>query len=518
VSRTARAVSGTATGVASWLLQIAMAAVLAPVVLRYAGQETLGTYAVLMQVIGYLALLDLGIGFGMSRYLPQALGVDDGGRRFREVFSSGRVFQIATNFLSAAIIAVVAVFVGRWFKLSPDTAAQARIALGVLAFWTFARSPISITPSALLAVQDMSFPNIASVITNAVRFGVTIGALMLHYGLVGITVANVLADALQTAACAWRFQRLFPHLRPEWAWPDKSLLRELISFGSQMTLVNLAVRLCLFTDNLVVGSLFGAMTVSVYYSTQLIGNQLWLIVARLPDYAAPAINQLYAHGESRRLGDIMLRLHRYNLLIILPAAVGLLAFNGTTVRLWLGPGQFAGMLLTASLAGFMVLLCVGHVAFIFVTTAGKIRGTSALAVGEGLANLGLSIWLGRRLGAQGVMLATLLANFPTTAYMLWISVREFQVRWRDMVFHSLLPGSAPVVVSGAALFAIIRVVPPVGWASLVGDSIAFCTVHAAAVFLLGLSAADRRATHAVLTARIVSRRRSLTVGELSSEN
>jgi O-antigen/teichoic acid export membrane protein len=505
VSRTARAVSGSVTGLASWVLQVAMAAVLAPVVLRYAGQETLGTYAVLMQVIGYLALLDLGIGFGMSRYLPQAFGVEDGGRRFREVFASGRVFQIATNLLSAALILLIAIFVGRWFKLSPDTARQARIALGVLALWTFVRSPFSIMPSALLAVQDLSFPNVASVVTNAIRFGVTIGALMLHYGLVGITVANVVADALQTAVCALRFHRLFPHLRPEWTWPDKALLRELVSFGSQMTLVNLAVRLCLFTDNLVVGSLFSAMAVSVYYSTQLIGSQLWVIITRLPDYSAPAINELYARGESRRLGDIMLRLHRYNLLIILPAALGLLAFNGPAVRLWLGPGQYAGMLLTASLAGFIVLLCVGHVAFIFVTTAGKIRGTSALAVGEGIANLGLSIWLGRRLGIQGVMLATLLANLPTTVYMLWISVRGFGVRWRDMISHALLPGTAPAIASGAALLLIVRLIPPTGWASLIGDSIAFCIVHAVAVLVLGLSASDRRAAQQAVARRLGGR-------------
>ncbi|MDB5174743.1 MAG: polysaccharide biosynthesis protein [Phycisphaerales bacterium] len=490
MSRTARAISGTVTGGAAWLIQVVMAAAVAPVVLRCAGQEVLGTYAILMQVIGYSALLDLGIGAGMSRYLPQAFGSDDGGHRFRSVMASGRMFQLATNLLSAASIAIMTVFVERWFKLSPAIAGQARLALVILAAWTVVRSPWSLAPSALLAVQDLSFPSIAALAANALRLGLTLFALIKGFGLVGITVANVLAEVALTGACAVRFHKLFPQFRPEWGAPDKKLLKELVSYGGHLAVINLAVRLCLFTDNLVVGSLFGAAAVSVYYSTQLIGSQLWVIITRLPDFSSPAINELYARHESHRLGAIMLRLHRYNLLIVLPAAVGLIAFNGPTVRLWLGPGQYAGMLLTASLAGFIVLMCIGHVAFIFVAAVGRMRVTSTLAVAEGVINLGLSIWLGRRMGVQGVMLATLLANLPTTAYMVWFAAKEFRVTVPEAL-QSLVRGTAPAVLSGVGVLVILRLNPPTDWSALIGDAAAFGVLHCAAAALIGVTKGER---------------------------
>ena len=67
-----RAASGLAASLLQYGLQIALQAILMPVVLRRAGQEALGVYAVVLQIVGYLALTDLGFGAATSRSLAQA--------------------------------------------------------------------------------------------------------------------------------------------------------------------------------------------------------------------------------------------------------------------------------------------------------------------------------------------------------------------------------------------------------------------------------------------------------------
>ena len=94
MSRTSRAIKGTLTSFLQFGLQIVLQALLAPLVLRVIGQETLGAYAVLLQAIGYIALVDFGFAAAANRYLAQACGFDDGGLRLGQVMSTFRTYAL----------------------------------------------------------------------------------------------------------------------------------------------------------------------------------------------------------------------------------------------------------------------------------------------------------------------------------------------------------------------------------------------------------------------------------------
>ena len=52
-TRTNKAIKGTITSLGSFVVLLVLQVVLPPVVLKIAGQEVLGAYAIVMQVIGY---------------------------------------------------------------------------------------------------------------------------------------------------------------------------------------------------------------------------------------------------------------------------------------------------------------------------------------------------------------------------------------------------------------------------------------------------------------------------------
>jgi hypothetical protein len=60
-SRTSKAANGLATNLVSYAILALLQVLLAPIVLKIAGQEVLGAYSIVMQIIGYSLLLDLGI-------------------------------------------------------------------------------------------------------------------------------------------------------------------------------------------------------------------------------------------------------------------------------------------------------------------------------------------------------------------------------------------------------------------------------------------------------------------------
>ena len=106
-SRTIKAVKGTVTSLVSYGVLVLLQAVLAPIVLKTAGQEVLGAYSIIMQIIGYGLILDFGIGVALSRYLAHSFGEDDQGDRFSTIFNIGRYFILATNMLLAVFILVL---------------------------------------------------------------------------------------------------------------------------------------------------------------------------------------------------------------------------------------------------------------------------------------------------------------------------------------------------------------------------------------------------------------------------
>ena len=106
-TRTIKATKGLISDVSSYAVLIILQVVLAPLVLNIAGQEVLGAYGIVMQIIGYGLILDLGISVALTRYLSQIFGAIDNDRRFEEIFNVGRYFIFLTNALMALLIIMV---------------------------------------------------------------------------------------------------------------------------------------------------------------------------------------------------------------------------------------------------------------------------------------------------------------------------------------------------------------------------------------------------------------------------
>lgn len=490
-NRTERVLKGTLMSFLQYGTQMLLQAFLAPLVLRLAGQETLGAYALLMQVVGYLAMLDLGFSVTLNRYLAQANGYDDGGRRLSDVLSTARTFLFGANVLISALTLLFALKVDAFFSLSPQVATQAQWGLVLLAAWGIVKIPWTVFGIGLNATQDLAAYNFIGIVGNASRLLLSLGLVFSGGGLVGLMLANVLAEMLSTIMYTVRFRRLNPSLTPFWGIPDRQLFREMIGFGAQAFLINIAWRLVYYTDNIVVGYLYGAAAVSIYYTTQMPTSIGFNIVNRLSDNASPAVNELYAREEAETLRNSYLRLHRFTLLLVLPLAAGLCLLNRSLITLWVGERQYAGDLMTYALAAFALLITVSHASLTFVFASGKIRTLGLVSVLEGVTNLGLSLWLGRRIGLAGVMVATVIANVPTTSYLLAVSLRALGLGAGRYVSECVVPSLLPIAAGCSAALLARMLLPGNGWFAFLVQGSTLVLFHAVTAFRFNLTSSER---------------------------
>ncbi len=490
-SRTDRAVSGALVSFLQYGVQILLQVGLVPFVLRIAGQEVLGAYALLMQVIGYLTMLDLGFSASLNRYLAQASGYDDGGKRFDDVLTTARTFMLGSNVVFAFAVLLLSTKVGVLFSLTSQAATQARCGLYMLAVWGVLRTPWVIFNSCLSATQHLAIAGFIGMISNVSRLLLSLVSVFCGMGLVGLLLANVLAEALSTGLSALRFRHLYPDRRLAWGIPDWGVLREMFAFGLYAMLINIGWRLVYYTDNIVVGYLYNAAAVSIYYTTQMPTTIGFNIVNRISDNASPAINELYARRDEPALRRAFLRLHRYNMLLALPLAGGILLLNDRMIGLWVGSGQYAGQAMTMALAAFTVLITSGHVSSTFVMASGQIGTFSRIVLFEGVTNLGLSIWLGHAVGLPGVMIATVMANIPTTVYVLLFSMRNLGVGVMEYLRTCVLPLLFPSVIACAFCHLSSRFLVQEGWISFIIEETILIVVYCSIAYTVTLSRTER---------------------------
>lgn len=490
ISRTSRAISGMLTSFVEFGLRLGLQAALAPLVLRVAGQETLGAYGALMQVIGYLALVDLGFGVALSRYLAQAFGYDDQKERFGKIFTTGRTFYLASNCVVALFAFILSIYVGNLFSLSSSVEMQARIGLRVLAVWSVLRTPLAVYGGALIATQNLAAANIINMVGNVFRLILSLGMVLLGFDLIGLILAGVFAEAV-TFSLQWRQHRkIYPTEKFGWGIPNWRLFREMLGFGIGYLLVIIGGRLAFNTDNLVVGYLYGGVATSIYYTTQMPTFLLIALIWKITDNAGPAFNELYAKKEMERLRNAYYKLIKYGLIPSLGLGLGLLVCNRILITLWVGEGQYAGNLMTVSLALFAVGTVINHVNALVLVAYGAVRLLSIISIAGGVCNLGLSLLLGKIIGLQGVMVASAVVETVIVGILCVYSLSLLKINvfslWRKAAVPALL---ANLFVIPVAAF-IYLYHQTASWPMLIFGFLVFMVIWAIGTFSAGLDRAE----------------------------
>jgi O-antigen/teichoic acid export membrane protein len=494
MSRSSRAAKGFVTSIFQYVSQILVQVLLAPIVLKMAGRETLGAYAAIMQVLGFIALVDIVGSWTLERFLGQALGLEDGGERFRTILTTARTAFLFCNCAFGLLVVIFSFFISRMFHLSPAVAHQARLALYVIAGWAVARTPLVAYGNASIATQDIAAVNLIGTAQGVSRAVASLAFVLLGGGLFGLMLAGTAAEASFLFLYRMRFKKLNPNLMPGWGFRDKALLKEMLNFGGHATITNLGQKLAFSSGNMIAGMTSGAAIASDFFTTQMPALTAYNMMRGLSDSSAPATNELWGRREVEKLRNALLRLTRLLLVLTLPLAVGTLLFNHDLVTTWVGQRQYAGNLFTVSLAGFCVVASVQRLAIDYSFVFGWMRLLTLTTILQGITNVGLAFLLARFFGLGGIMLALTLVIVPQTL-ILWHRVGRFlEVNSLALFGGYFLRASIPLTAASLAGWGFVHhfiTIREHAFLPLLAEIFIFTLVYAVLAYPFMLFAHDR---------------------------
>jgi O-antigen/teichoic acid export membrane protein len=470
----------------AFIIQLAMAFFLAPVLLRYLGRERYGAWSFVESFLAYFTLFDLGIGATLVRYVSKCQTEGNRPQLDRIVNASLLVFALAgllTIMLGFSIFYVILNLLTKVPQaLHGEVEGMAAISILCLA----ATLPLTIFPAMLDGLGRYSSKSLVRTLFLLARVAGVLSVLWTGNGLVALAIVFALTTLAEHGVMLALVRRHLPGLRPAPWRADRATLRLIRGYSLDSFLAMLAGRINFKTDAIVIG-LCGQLGLIPFFD----------MPSRIVEYAknlvrsatitlTPAFSALEAKKDLTAIRQLFLTGCRYTLYLALPIQIALLLFGGSFLQLWLKDEIFRvqGEPVLWILAGTLSVSLMQSVAARVLYGVGRIRGFSRLMLLAAALNLALSLVLIGPLGIRGVALGTAVPDLAICLLVILGVCKMLEIDDRVFFRQALLK---PLLITAALVPIWLRLaqfLPPTTWMSFIGLIASGVALYGALAILL----------------------------------
>lgn len=314
-------------------LLVAVAAM--PAVVAGLGAARFGILALVWVVLGYVALLDLGLGRATTRFAADALTRND----VRAVAASVRVAaatQLGVGLLSAgALTLAVPWLVERVLRAPPELVSEARASF----YWLAAVTPALLLTNTfrglLEAKQRFDLVNAVRLPLSTGNFLLPLAGALLGWSLPFIVALLMLARVAGLAVYAGMAVRLFPGILGRTRL-EPGEARTLLTFGGWVTVSALISPLLVYLDRFMIGGMLSLAAVGYYSAPHEIVMRATVLPAAVVSTLFPALSAGAGLPDRAAMGRLVAGAMKFLLVVAGPALVVLAVLGPDLLRLWLG--------------------------------------------------------------------------------------------------------------------------------------------------------------------------------------
>ena len=381
--------------------RLAYLAFVTPYIIDRRGTEVFGAWAIVLSVIGYVRLLELGVGLTTQRFVAAASTTDE---RRAVVATSITVLSLSALLGMATGLGMAALAPGLFGDVAelPEALAIAGVATGLAI-------PLNTFGEALFGLQRIVARNAVQVARSVFAAAGIVVAIEAGGGLAELVLASLSAELAVLLAQAVFCVARFEELRPAFASVDRERLRRLGSFGVAVLGLTVASQLAFYSDGLVIGAALSAAAVGVYSVASRLAEAARLLLGQFSDVFLPVFAELDSAARIDRSQRVFMAGTRATVVLGFPVVALLVGLGEPIIELWVGAGFDASWTPLALLAGSLVFGAPLRFGVLWAIGAARHHRVALYAILDALANVALSVVLVGPLGIDGVALATFVA-------------------------------------------------------------------------------------------------------------
>lgn len=465
-----------------------------PFVVRHLGDTAYGIWALVLQLTGYMGVVDVGLRSALVRFIARLSARKDHVALSRLLSSTLIIYGllapgcVATGLLLSA-------YVLPHMQIGASSLRMAQVTI-VIASGLMACDFLFATPHATLAgLSRWDLINATWIVMILIRTALIIIFLKLGFGLV--TLATIqLASYFVGYSIEVGLIRFF-HLVPEFNFvphkPNREELRPVIEHSWYSLLLSVANRVNYQVDTIVIGAFLPVGQVTFYVIGLRLIDYLRDLLNSSTMIVAPVISSLEAVGDSLQVQSILVRGTKYSVLIGFLGGAAFLMLGPDFIRLWMG-SRFEGPSGTvlAILAAGMIVSCTQFISAHVLFGLSKHRINVGWTMVESILNLGLSVIFVRKYGIFGVAAGTSVANLLVRGWLYPRAVlKTLNVPSKEYVTQGVIPAVLPSLAFLAGAWSFKRFFGIENYGALILASLVGVALFGITAWLVTIDRPDR---------------------------
>lgn len=441
----------TASNVGTLFLKLGITFIMTPVLLSNLGRHDYGIWDMVLAIVGYMGILDLGIRPTVSRYAAMAVARDDK-RELAELYVTAWYYLLLVGLVIACSLFVFGVFFSDTIVDNGSRSGVYTLFFMILAVRVFLVFPAYVAESFMEAYQEYYLKNNITIVNSIIGSSLVYhiitpeNALLVVAGITSLGV--VIKYAFYVIYVHWK--RRFLGLKPSWF--SFRRLAQLFRFSIKTLVQGLSTRVENSTDSLVIGFILGPALIPLYSIPANLVSYIRNIAYNLTHVFMPYFSGLSAQGETEKVRRVYLLGSKLTVCAVLILAIGVSILGESFLKLWIGEdiAESSAPIIWV-LVAFTCLPLLNPYSGRYLTAIDRHGVFAKWGPLVAAANLMLSLWLIHPLGIYGVALGSLLPALIYQPFILKVCCRNLGIPVIAYLRLVLAPCVMPSIVMAGVI-------------------------------------------------------------------
>jgi O-antigen/teichoic acid export membrane protein len=462
-----------------------------PFLLAFLGDSEYGLYTLIGAFVGYMAVLDFGLGNTIIRYVAKYRAEND--KQSEQGF-------LSLAFIIYGVLSIISVIIGLSLlpvlpkifpKLTPAELSTATKMFEVLIINIGLTLFVNAFTSIMSGYEKFIFPRAMTVARVIARPVAIVILLLLGYKALSIVIVDTILNVILLIVNMWfvfsKMKVKVKYQRHHWPF-----VKEILSF-SVFVFINMIVDQVYWRlGQFVVGIFYGAAPVAIFGIGMSFPQYYMNFSTAISGVFLPRATQMCVdNAPSDKLTDLFIKTGRIQLLIIGYVLAGFTLLGKQFILLWVGGGYEEAYFIALIAMIPLTIPLVQNVGISILQAKNLHAFRSIMYLIIALLNFGISIILTKQIGIIGAVIGTsislVLGNIIIINIYYKRKVDLDIARFFKEVFM-LLPS---ILLSMAAGYVFLYI-PVTGWVGLLIKGLLFSAAYAGFVWKMGMNTYEKQ--------------------------
>lgn len=308
-----------------------------PFLLRALGQNEYGLFSLVMSIVGYLAILDMGFGSTVTRFTVKYKEVDDKDGLYR-LYSTLSLFYIIIGVIALLICIILSCGTQALFgaTMTPEEVYKLRIMIMLVGVNLLFSFPLQISTSVITAYEKFIYKNGLNLIKTLLQPAIMILLLYLvHIKSVG-TIVVVTAFNLLTYLLYYIYAVKKLDFKFSFKKIDKSLVKPLLTFSVWMFLMMVFEQLQYNSGQFILGMFQGSDVVAVWGIAMIFILNYRSLSTAISNVFIPTLMAQTFNNEKKGIQNTVTRIVRLQSVVLIFILLNFILFGKKFLLLWAG--------------------------------------------------------------------------------------------------------------------------------------------------------------------------------------